>query len=136
MVLFWDRSPAAVMLSLPNASGLKLTGLPKPANRGLFSSVPQRRGGDFLRRSIPGRRFLFSFGVDAMTQLQLEQLVAEATGEDIQAIHQRGFSVADPFEVDFDPEPDNLPPQMVDWDELDLQRNLAVVSQGRIRHFG
>tara|TARA_B110000495_G_scaffold158062_1_gene141867 strand:+ start:351 stop:566 length:216 start_codon:yes stop_codon:yes gene_type:complete len=70
-----------------------------------------------------------------MTQLQLEQLVAEATGEDIQAIHQRGFSVADPFEVDFDPEPDNLPPQMVDWDELDLQRNLAVVSQGRIRHF-
>ena len=70
-----------------------------------------------------------------MTQMQLEKLVAEATGEDVRAIRQRGFSVADPFEVDFDPEPDNLPPQMIDWDELDLQRNLAVVSQGRVRHF-
>ena len=70
-----------------------------------------------------------------MTQTQLEQLVAKATGEDIRAIRQRGFSVADPFEVDFDPEPDNLPPQMIDWDELELQRNLAVVSQGRVRHY-
>ena len=70
-----------------------------------------------------------------MTQKQLEQMVARATGEDLRAIRQRGFSVADPFEVDFDPEPDNLPPQMIDWDELELQRNLAVVSQGRARHF-
>ena len=70
-----------------------------------------------------------------MTQTQLEQMVARATGEDIRAIRQRGFSVADPFEVDFDPEPDNLPPQMIDWDELELQRNLAVVSQGRVRHY-
>jgi len=70
-----------------------------------------------------------------MTQMQLEQLVADATGEDVRAIRQRGFSVADPFEVDFDPEPDNLPPQMIDWDELDLQRNLAIVLQGRARHF-
>ena len=51
-----------------------------------------------------------------MTQMQLEQLVAEATGEDVRAIRQRGFSVADPFEVDFDPEPDNLGPQLIDWD--------------------
>ena len=70
-----------------------------------------------------------------MTQMQLEQLVAEATGEDVRSIRQRGFSVADPFEVDFDPEPDNLPPQMIDLDELELERNLAVVSQGRVRHF-
>ena len=70
-----------------------------------------------------------------MTQTQLEQLVAKATGEDIRSIRHRGFSVADPFEVNFDPEPDNLPPQMIDWDELDLQRNLQVVSQGRVRHF-
>ena len=70
-----------------------------------------------------------------MTQMQLEKLVAEATGEDVRAIRQRGFSVADPFEVDFDPEPDNLPPQMIDWDELELERNLAVISQGRVRHF-
>ncbi|MDF1845043.1 MAG: hypothetical protein P1U77_26820 [Rubripirellula sp.] len=70
-----------------------------------------------------------------MTQMQLEQLVAEATGEDVRAIRQRGFSAADPLEVNFDPEPDNLPPRMIDWDELELERNLAVVSQGRARHF-
>ena len=70
-----------------------------------------------------------------MTQMQLEQLVARATGEDVRAIRQRGFSVADTFEVDFDPEPDNLPPQMIDWDELELERNVAVVPQGRDRHF-
>lgn len=70
-----------------------------------------------------------------MTQMQLDQLVAEATGDDVRSIRQRGFSVADPFEVDFDPEPDDLQPQMIDWDELDLERNLAFVSQGRVRHF-
>jgi len=70
-----------------------------------------------------------------MTQTQLEQLVARATGEDIRAIRERGFSVADPLEVNFDPEPDNLPPQVVDWDELDLQHNVAVVPPGRGRHF-
>lgn len=70
-----------------------------------------------------------------MTQMQLDALVADATGEDIRAIRQRGFSVADPYDVNFDPEPNNLPPQMIDWDELDLERNLAVVSQGRARHF-
>ena len=70
-----------------------------------------------------------------MTQTQLEQMVARATGEDIRAIRQRGFSVADPFEVDFDPEPDNLPPQMIDWDELDMERNLPVVPHGRVRHY-
>jgi hypothetical protein len=67
--------------------------------------------------------------------MQLDELVAEATGEDILAIRQWGFSVADPLVVDFDPEPDNRPPQMIDWDELDFQRNLAVASQGRARHF-
>ena len=34
-----------------------------------------------------------------MTQTQLEQLVAKATGEDIRAIRHLGFSVADPLEV-------------------------------------
>lgn len=70
-----------------------------------------------------------------MTQMQLEQLVADATGDDVRAIRQRGFSVADPFEVNFDPEPDNLPPQMIDWDELDFERNATVASQRRFRHF-
>jgi hypothetical protein len=57
-----------------------------------------------------------------MTQCQLEQLVAGATGEDLHEIEDRGFNLADPEEVNFDPEPDNLPPQMIDWDEADQQR--------------
>jgi len=57
-----------------------------------------------------------------MTQRQLERLVAQATGEDLRAIRRRGFSVVDLADVDFDPEPDQRPPQWVDWDELDSQR--------------
>ena len=49
--------------------------------------------------------------------------------EDIADIKQRGFSLADPLEVHFDPEPCDLPPQVVDWDEVDLQHNVAVVPQ-------
>ena len=64
-----------------------------------------------------------------MTQNQLNQSVADATGEDIDDIRQRGFSLADPLEVNFDPEPCDLPPQVVDWDEVDLQHNVAVVPQ-------
>ena len=70
-----------------------------------------------------------------MTQMQLDQLVANATGEDLRSIRQRGFSIADLQDVDFDPEPDQRPPQFIDWDELELERNLAVVSQGRVHHF-
>ncbi|MDA7910047.1 hypothetical protein N9B44_00095 [bacterium] len=70
-----------------------------------------------------------------MTQMQLDQLVADATGEDLRSIRQRGFSIADLEDVDFDPEPDQRPPQFIDWDELELERNMTVVSQGRIRHF-
>jgi hypothetical protein len=64
-----------------------------------------------------------------MTQNQLNQLIADTTGEDIDDIRQRGFSLADPLEVNFDPEPCDLPPQVVDWDEADLQHNVAVVPQ-------
>jgi len=31
----------------------------------------------------------------------------------------------DPEDVIYDPEPYDLPPQTVDWDELDLQRNVS-----------
>ena len=68
-----------------------------------------------------------------MTQNELNLLVAEATGEDIDEIQHRGFSLADPLDVDFDPEPYDLPPQIVDWDEVDLQRNVAVVDQPHLR---
>ena len=64
-----------------------------------------------------------------MTQLELDCAVAEATGETLCEIRRLGFSIADPDEVNFDPEPDCRPPQVVDWDELDLTRNTAVVPQ-------
>lgn len=69
-----------------------------------------------------------------MTQQDLDQAVAAATGEDVRAIRQRGFSLANPLKVNFDPEPDLRPPQSVDWDELSLQQNVALFSQrcGRV----
>ena len=68
-----------------------------------------------------------------MTQNQLNRLVADATGEDLEAIRQLGFSLADPFDIDFDPEPNDLPPQVVDWDDLDEQRNVAIFQQRQRR---
>jgi hypothetical protein len=52
-----------------------------------------------------------------MTQTDIDHAVAYATGEELSEIKRRGFSIADPTEVDFDPEPDNLSGQVVDWDD-------------------
>lgn len=62
-------------------------------------------------------------------QADLDTAVADATGEDLRTIRRRGFSLVDPLNVNFDPEPDLLPPQFVDWDELDMSRNEPVVRQ-------
>ncbi len=48
-----------------------------------------------------------------MTQRQFEREVASATGESVDTIRRRGFSL---FELEY-PEP-----LVVDWDELDAQR--------------
>jgi len=52
-----------------------------------------------------------------MTQRDLEMAISAATGEERSEIRRRGFSVVDPADVDFDPEPDNLPAQVIDWDD-------------------
>jgi len=57
-----------------------------------------------------------------MKPARLQRAVARATGETLREIRRRGFGLADPAEVDFDPEPNDLPPQIVDWDELDAGR--------------
>ena len=57
-----------------------------------------------------------------MTPRELNRAVALATGESSTEIRRRGFGFADPFDVDFDPEPSERPPQTVDWDELDAYR--------------
>ena len=58
-----------------------------------------------------------------MTQRDLNRAVASATSESLSTIMRLGFSIADPADVDFDPEPNDLPPQMVDWDALDAERH-------------
>lgn len=40
-----------------------------------------------------------------MTQFEIDQLVAAATGETVDEIQHRGFGIADPEWVDYDPEP-------------------------------
>lgn len=53
-----------------------------------------------------------------MTQHELNEAVAAATGEHVALIHERGFALADPFDVDFDPEPRG--PLMFDWDRMSV----------------
>lgn len=67
------------------------------------------------------------------SQRDVNRAVATATGEDLQVIRSRGFSLVDPHNDNFDPEPDLRPPQYVDWDELELSRNVAVVTQPATR---
>lgn len=51
-----------------------------------------------------------------MNQRQLECEVATATGLSVCEVRQRGFSLADPTVVMHDPEPSDVPPQFIDWD--------------------
>ena len=57
-----------------------------------------------------------------MSQSDLERAVASVTGESVNVIRRRGFSLANPFDLDFDPEPDERRPLTVDWDELECRR--------------
>ena len=51
-----------------------------------------------------------------MTTQELNAAVANATGEDVSLIDSLGFNEVDPFLIDFDPEPNNLPASMIDSD--------------------
>ena len=64
-----------------------------------------------------------------MTQRDLDLSVARATGESMPEIRRLGFSIADPFEVCFDPEPSDVPPAWLDWDQND-----TVEPERRVRH--
>ena len=59
-----------------------------------------------------------------MTQQKLNELVAHATGEDLEEIQRRGFSIADPVEANFDPEP-------YDLKRGGIQKNLAMRKRRR-----
>ena len=62
-----------------------------------------------------------------MTQSQLDRAVARATGEDARTIRQLGFGLADPEVVQYDPDGDDRPPLILDWDEVE-----NVFSEGRL----
>lgn len=53
-----------------------------------------------------------------MTQHQIDTAVAVATGESPSQIRRLGFGIADPLDVNFDPEPDDVPPQYLDWEQM------------------
>ena len=62
-----------------------------------------------------------------MTQRELNRAVASATCESVATIERLGFGLADPDDVNFDPEPNERPPQLIDWDEIypaDLPRRV------------
>ena len=62
-----------------------------------------------------------------MTQAELNQAVADATGESVRTIHRRGFSVVTPLQV-FDPDrnEDYTLPNVVDWDALEREQRRYV----------
>ena len=64
-----------------------------------------------------------------MTQHDLIRAVAQATGETLSTVAARRFTLADPTDVDFDPEPYKLDVEdrIVDWDRLDAERHRPVV---------
>ena len=62
-----------------------------------------------------------------MTQNELDSAVALATGEELDEIQHLGFSLADPDDTDFDPEPDDCPPQPLDGNHTELERHLPCL---------
>lgn len=57
-----------------------------------------------------------------MTQQELDRAVADATGETLAEIQHRGFEIL----LVKPAEPEDL---IVDWDDLELQRNIPIVEQ-------
>jgi hypothetical protein len=62
-----------------------------------------------------------------MTQTEINRAVALVTGESLCTVSGRGFSIADPDFVDYDPEPSEIEDLIVDWDALDARRNTPPV---------
>ena len=61
-----------------------------------------------------------------MTQRELDEEIAAATGESVRTIRRRGFSLMVPLKV-FDPdEGTNAEPQTVDWDAVQQNQPLRA----------
>ena len=57
-----------------------------------------------------------------MKQSELNRAVARATGETVSTIKRLGFLLADPSEC-LEPDSDKCGPHVIDWDELEAQRD-------------
>lgn len=58
-----------------------------------------------------------------MTQAQLDELVASATGDDLREVRRLGFHLVATGDVDLEEQDFHWPPQAVDWDLLEQARN-------------
>ena len=70
-----------------------------------------------------------------MTQIEIDRHVAGATGETLREIRRRGFSLADPVDPAFDPEPSDHA-SVIDWDDhygVEPTRHRVVRRQRRKR---
>ncbi len=57
-----------------------------------------------------------------MNQNDLNRNLSRATGESVRTIRRLGFSLFDPGANDNDADSFDLPPQVIDWDQLELDR--------------
>ncbi|MCY2986881.1 MAG: hypothetical protein NTY19_03325 [Planctomycetota bacterium] len=53
-----------------------------------------------------------------MPQRDPDRAVADATGETTSAVRRRGLVVIAPRRDSIDPEPDDVPPQYLDWERM------------------
>ena len=61
-----------------------------------------------------------------MMKTSLEEMIAHRTGDDLREIRRLGFQLADPESVSYDPEPTGQRPNILDWDEVDRNRNVSI----------
>lgn len=57
-----------------------------------------------------------------MKQNDLNRSLSRATGESVRTIRRLGFSLFDPAANEADVDSIDLPPQVIDWDQLEHER--------------
>ena len=61
-----------------------------------------------------------------MSQAELNRAVARATGESVTTVKRLGFLLAKPSAKIPDADSEALGPQVIDWDDLEASRNVAI----------
>ena len=109
------------MLWLLNSTGSNRTGLSQPVDLSSACCDDTSVYPPFFHdRRAPLRGPILERNL-SMTQSELNRAVAKSTGETVAEIKHLGFSLADPDDVTFDPEPDES--WYVDWDATQADRH-------------